>query len=80
MNTSIWTKEEIDEQIKIYKDALKKCASGASYTIGSRSLTRQDLPDIREHLSYLEKELANLTRGRGPRIVAMRWPSDRRLR
>lgn len=80
MNTSIWTKEEIDEQICIYKEALKKCASGASYTIGSRSLTRQDIPVIREHLSYLERERAALTRGRGPFMVALRWPSDRRLR
>lgn len=74
MSTSIWTRKELDEQIVLYKEALKKCASGASYTIGSRSLTRQDLPGIRDHLAYLAGELAALERGRGPVIVQARIP------
>ena len=74
MSTSIWTREELDEQIALYKEALKKSASGASYTIGSRSLTRQDLPRIRDHLAYLAGELAALERGRGPVIVQARVP------
>ena len=40
MAISIWTREELTEQIRLYKAALKACASGASYTIGTRSLTR----------------------------------------
>lgn len=74
MATSIWTRTELDEQIALYKEALKKCASGASYSIGSRSLTRQDLPRIREHLAYLAGELAALQGGRGPVIVQARVP------
>lgn len=80
MNTSIWTRAELDEQIRIYKEALKKCASGASYSIGSRSLTRQDLPSIREHLAYLSGELAALEGRRGPVIVEGRLPYDRRFK
>lgn len=74
MTTSIWTRVELDEQIALYKDALKKCASGASYSIGSRSLTRQDLPRIREHLAYLADELAALQGRRGPVMVQARVP------
>jgi hypothetical protein len=67
--TSIWTREELHEQIAQYKRALLKCASGSSYTIGTRSLTRQDLAEIRNHLSYLAGELAALDGRRGPLIV-----------
>lgn len=74
MAISIWTREELTEQIRLYKAALKACASGASYTIGTRSLTRQDMARIREHLDYLAGELAALERGRGPIIVQARIP------
>ena len=76
MATSIWTREELTEQIRLYKAALKACASGASYTIGTRSLTRQDLARIREHLNYLAGELAALERGRGPIIAYARIPRE----
>ncbi len=72
--TSIWTRQELKEQIALYKEALKACASGASYTIGNHSLTRQDLDSIRAHLRYLADELAALERGRGPIIVQARIP------
>ena len=72
--SSIWTREELCEQIQLYKAALKACASGASYTIGKRSLTRQDLDDIRKHLDYLAGELAALENGRGPILVQGRIP------
>jgi hypothetical protein len=72
MAFSIWTREELLEQITLYKDALKKCASGQSYTIGSRSLTRHDLADIRAQLDYYTKELAALDGRRGPLLVQTR--------
>lgn len=74
MPPSIWTRSELEEQIRTYKAALLACASGASYTIGSRSLTRQDLAHIREHLNYLASELATLERGSGPFLVEARIP------
>jgi hypothetical protein len=66
---SIWTREELLEQVALYKRALKQCASGSSYTIGTRSLTRQDLPEIRAHLSWLANELAAISGRRGPLLV-----------
>ncbi|MDR2821199.1 MAG: DUF6148 family protein [Desulfovibrio sp.] len=69
MAFQIWTREELLGQIALYKDALKKCASGHSYTIGSRSLTRQDLPEIRKQLDYFADELAKLSGVNGPRFV-----------
>lgn len=79
MSPSIWTRPELEEQIRLYKAALKACASGASYTIGTRSLTRQDMAAIREHLDYLAGELAALDRGHGPIIVEARIPRRARL-
>ena len=53
---SIWTPTELDEQIAAYKAASLACAGGQSYRIGTRELTRADLPEIRAHLSYLAEE------------------------
>ena len=67
--TSIWTRQELLDEIDLYKRALKACASGSSYTIGSRSLTRQNLQELRDHLDYLSAELAALEGRRGPVLV-----------
>lgn len=67
--TSIWTREELLEQIALYKAAIKACASGSSYTIGTRSLTRQNLAELRKHLDWLAGELAALEGRKGPVIV-----------
>lgn len=72
--TSIWTRQELLEQIALYKKAIMACAMGSSYTIGNHSLTRQDLDDLRAHLKYLEGELAALDAGRGPVIAYARIP------
>lgn len=53
---SIWTKEELKTQITAYKEALLICSQGKSYSIGSRTLTRSDLPEILNILKYLEEE------------------------
>ena len=70
--TSIWTRQELLEEIALYKRAIKACASSSSYTIGTRSLTRQDLKELRSHLDYLVGELAALEGRRGPVIVQAR--------
>lgn len=57
---SIWTKEELKTHITAYKEALLACASGKSYSIGSRSLTRSDIPEIIKTLKILEEELDKL--------------------
>lgn len=57
---SIWTKEELNTQITAYKEALLICSQGKSYTIGSRSLTRSDMQEIKSMLDYFETELNKL--------------------
>ncbi len=70
MTVSVWTKTELEEQITLWKTALKQCSMGKSYTIGSRQLTRQDISDIIDMLDYLTGELAAVETGtRGPVLV-----------
>ncbi len=61
--TNIWTKEELHSSLADWKAAYKAASMGKSYTIGGRSLTRQDLPQIREQLDYLGRELRALEHG-----------------
>ena len=69
MSTKKWTKEELLEQILLWKEALKRCSMGQSYKIGTRELTRYDLAEIRKMLDYLGGELSALENGRGPVLV-----------
>jgi hypothetical protein len=71
MNASIWTEQELQEQINAWKQALLAASSGKSYSINNRALTAYDLPEIRNQLEYLRNELA-LVQGktsRGLRFV-----------
>ena len=72
MTMSIWTRQELLEQIALCKAAIKAAITGDSYTIDGRSLNRQKLEALRSQLSYLEEELAALDKGRGPVIVVAR--------
>ena len=54
---TIWTRDELTAQLREWKAALLICASGKSYGIAGRTLTRSDVADIRKTLSYLEREL-----------------------
>lgn len=73
MGTSIWTYEELTSLIASYKAAYHAASTSKSYTIGGRSLTRQDIPEIQRQLTYLQGELAALTgQKRGPVIVQAR--------
>ena len=54
------------EELVDVKAAIKKILSGAqSYTIGSRSLTRAQLPELRKWKKELEDEIAGLSGGSG---------------
>ena len=65
--STIWTREELLDLIACWK------AAGKSYTVQGRTLTRYDLPEIRQQLVYLQGELAALDTGRrGPAIVLAR--------
>jgi hypothetical protein len=67
--TSLWTRDELLEQIALCKKALAKGTFGHSYSIGSRSRTFQSLSEVRNYLSYLTGELAALEGRRGPLLV-----------
>ncbi len=75
---SIWTKEELEEQIAAYKNALLTCSQGKAYTIGSRSLTRSDMKEIKEMLDYFEEELNKLENK--PSFFAVRAKLHHKLR
>jgi len=64
----IYTREEITAEIGRWKDALKACATGKTYTIDGRQLTRYDLAEIRKHLEWLAGIEASFD-GRGTMLV-----------
>ena len=83
--STIWTREELLGLIACWKAAYKAASTGKSYTVQGRTLTRYDLPEIRQQLVYLQAggehnlrtigggELAALDTGRrGPTIVLAR--------
>lgn len=67
--SSIWTRRELLEMIADWKAAYRAASTGKSYAIGSRTLTRYDLSEIRKQLEWLESELASLDGKRGPFFV-----------
>lgn len=66
---SIWTIEELDEQIGEYKKALRLAARGQYLSIAGRMLTQQNLAEIRKTLKELELERRKLTGTYGPIAV-----------
>jgi len=64
----LYTREEISAETSLWKEALRACATGKTYTIGSRQLTRYDLAEIRKHLEWLSSIEASLD-GRGTILV-----------
>jgi len=65
-----WTLAEAQAHLAEWLLAESACASGQSYTIGSRSLTRSDLTDIAARIAFWRRECDRLAAGRaaGPRI------------
>ncbi len=72
MVMAIWTRAELTSLLDLWKAAYKAAATGKSYTIAGRSLSRQDLPEIRKQLDYLEGQLEALDGKRGPVFVTAR--------
>ncbi len=54
------TMEEAQQSLRLWLDAERAVARGQSYRIGSRSLTRANLADIRESIQFWRKEIARL--------------------
>ncbi|MCB2188825.1 MAG: hypothetical protein KQJ78_20590 [Deltaproteobacteria bacterium] len=69
---AIFTAAEIAEQKTAYKAALAACSQGRAYSVGSRSLTRHDLPEIRATLEWLDQQEQALAGQAGPHFVTGR--------
>lgn len=68
--TMAWTLETARKHLDTWMDAELKVATGQSYTIGTRSLTRANLNEIREQIKFWRTEVEGLEgRVRGPRVM-----------
>ncbi len=70
------TLKEAKKHLKTWLDAENEIATSQSYTIGTRSLTRANLKEVRDQIKFwenkvdkLEKEAANKGRNRVYRAV-----------
>ena len=62
------TLAQAEEKLQIWMDADDAVATGKSYAIGNRSLSRADAVTIRDNINYWQKQVDRLTRG-GIRIT-----------
>lgn len=66
------TLDEARSNLKLWLDAERAAATGKSYTIGNRSLTRADLEDIADRIKFWRAEVARLEAGRGEGMRVLR--------
>ena len=66
------TIEEARAKLQMWLEAEAAVATGQSYKIGSRSLTRASLSDIRQQINFWRNEVAKLESGRGSGARVMR--------
>lgn len=66
------TIEEARAKLHMWLEAEAAVATGQSYKIGSRSLTRASLSDIRQQINFWRNEVAKLESGRGSGARVMR--------
>jgi hypothetical protein len=70
------TIEEAKENLRLWLDAEKAVATGQSYKIGTRSLTRANLADITKRIAFWRNEIAKLESGRQGMRVFRGVPRD----
>lgn len=70
------TIEEAKEMYRVWLDAEKAVATGQSYKIGTRSLTRVNLSEIRKQQDRWKNEIAKLESGRSGMRVMRAVPID----
>lgn len=66
-----FTLEEARKHLEAWKKADLALSQGRSYQIGTRSLTRVDLKDVREQIEYFARlinQLESTGRARSPRL------------
>lgn len=66
---AIFTLAEIEAQMAAYKEALMALSLSKEYTAGGKTLKREDLPEIRKTLAWLEEERQGLSSGTGKLYV-----------
>jgi hypothetical protein len=57
------TLAQAESKLATWLDAEDKVATNQSYSIAGRSLTRADLSEIRETITYWDNKVQNLMRG-----------------
>lgn len=60
-----WTLEEAKQHLQAWMEAELAVSTGQKYKIGTRELTRADLGEIAERISFWSNEVERLKRGRG---------------
>ena len=75
---SSWTLPEAKEYLQIWVSASVAVASGQSYKIGRRELTRASLSEIKKMIDFWRSEIARLESGRPAGMKTLRViPVDR---
>jgi uncharacterized small protein (DUF1192 family) len=66
-----WTLEEAKDMLDRWIEAEKAVATGQSYKIGTRSLTRASISEIKKQIAYWRNEISRIKsgRGRGARVM-----------
>lgn len=59
-----WTKEFARERLNMWLAAEEAVAAGQEYRIGTRSLRRVDIQDIRNQIAFWQRQLEQLESGR----------------
>ncbi|MEN6371901.1 MAG: DUF6148 family protein [Armatimonadota bacterium] len=65
------TLQQSQDYLELWLEAEKKVATGQSYKIGTRQLTRVDIAEIRRQINYWQSEVDRLSAGRsrGARVM-----------
>ena len=61
---SSWTLETARQHLQAYLEADLALATGKSYRIGSRNLTRLDAAEVKERINFWSNEVERLEAGR----------------
>ncbi len=66
-----WTKDEAKERLSMWLSAEGAVATGQEYRIGTRSLKRADLKEIRNQILFWKRQVDQLESGRkgGGRVM-----------
>ena len=67
-----WTLEQARTHLNAYLEADLALATGKSYRIGSRNLTRIDAQEVKERIQFWSNEVDRLENGRPKGIRAFR--------